>query len=124
GMIGTPALARLTTLAIDHGWRVALIGDPHQLKAVGRGGLFHELCATGRAHELQRIHRFAAEWEAAASLQLRHGDPRGWAPYIEHGRVVAGTFDDHLATTAHRWITTTAKGGTVAVVASTNEHVD
>jgi len=124
GMVSTPSLARLTTLATDRGWRVALIGDPHQLQAVGRGGLFHELCATGRAHELQRIHRFAAEWEAAASLQLRDGDPRGWDAYIEHGRVVAGTLDDHLATSAHRWITTTARGGTVSVVASSNEHVD
>lgn len=124
GMVSTPALARLTTLATEHHWRLALIGDPHQLQAVGRGGLFHELCATGRAHELQRIHRFSAAWEAAASLQLRRGDPRGWDAYLEHGRVVAGTFDEHLTTIAHRWITTTDAGGNVAVVASTNEHVD
>lgn len=123
GMVGTPALARLVTLATEQRWRLALIGDPHQLQAVGRGGLFNELCATGRAHELQRIHRFASEWEAAASLQLRHGNPHGWDAYIEHGRVIAGTIDDHLATAAHRWITTAARGGTVAVVASTNEHV-
>lgn len=124
GMVGTPALARLVTLATAQRWRLALIGDPHQLQAVGRGGLFNELCATGRAHELQRIHRFAAEWEAAASLQLRHGDASGWDAYIEHGRVIAGTIDDHLATSAHRWIATAARGGTAAVVATTNEHVD
>jgi conjugative relaxase-like TrwC/TraI family protein len=88
GMVGTPALARLATLATEHHWRLALIGDPHQLQAVGRGGLFNELCATGRTHELQRIHRFTADWEAAASLQLRHGDSRGWNAYIEHGRVI------------------------------------
>jgi hypothetical protein len=124
GMVSTPALARLTTLATAQGWRLALVGDPHQLQAVGRGGLFHELCATGRAHELQRIHRFTAEWEAAASLQLRHGDPRGWDAYIEHGRVLPGTFDEHLITAAHRWLTVTAAGGTVSVIAATNEHVD
>jgi conjugative relaxase-like TrwC/TraI family protein len=124
GMVGTPALARLVSLATEQGWRLALIGDPHQLQAVGRGGLFNELCVTGRAHELQRIHRFAAEWEAAASLQLRHGDPRGWDAYVGHGRVFAGTFDDHVSTIAHRWATHTAKERTVAVVASTNEHVD
>lgn len=124
GMVGAPALARLATLATEHHWRIALIGDPHQLQGVGRGGLFNELCATGCTHELQRIHRFTAEWEAAASLQLRHGDPRGWDAYLEHGRVVPGTFDEHLVTAAHRWITTTAKGGTIAVIASTNEHVD
>jgi hypothetical protein len=123
-MVSTPSLAQLATLATEQGWRLALVGDPHQLQAVGRGGLFHELCATGRANELQRIHRFTAEWEAAASLQLRHGDPSGWDAYIEHGRVVAGTLDEHLITAAHRWTTVTATGGTVAVIAATNEHVD
>ena len=125
GIVGTQALDQLIALATTHDWRTpALIGDPYQLQAVGRGGLFNELCATGRTHEPQRIHRFTAEWEAAASLKLRHGDPSGWDAYLEHDRVVAGTFDEHLATAAHRWIRTTAGGGTIAVVASTNEHVD
>ncbi|MBI2709808.1 MAG: AAA family ATPase [Actinobacteria bacterium] len=34
------------------------VGDPRQLHAVGRGGMFDELCCTGRAHELATIHRF------------------------------------------------------------------
>jgi hypothetical protein len=124
GMVGTPVLARLAKLACDRDWRVVLVGDPHQLQAVGRGGLFNELCVTGRAHELQRIHRFSQPWEAAASLMLRRGDPRGWDAYVEHGRVVAGTFEEHLGSAAEHWLGTTARGGTVAVVASTNEHVD
>ncbi len=124
GMVATPALAHLTTLAAQQQWRLALIGDPHQLQAVGRGGLFHELCATGRAHELQRIHRFTHEWEAAASLKLRRGDPAGWDPYLEHGRVIPGRFEEHLTNIAFRWIQATETGGSVSVVASTNEHVD
>lgn len=124
GMVATPALSRLAALATARDWRVVLIGDPHQLQAVGRGGLFNELCATARAHELQRIHRFTEPWEAAASLMLRRGDSRGWDAYLDHGRVVAGTFDEHLATVAQRWLDAAAEGGTVAVVASTNEHVD
>ena len=56
---------------------MALIGDPHQLHAVARGGMFAELCATGRTIELDTIHRFHNQWEAAASLKLRHGDPTG-----------------------------------------------
>jgi conjugative relaxase-like TrwC/TraI family protein len=58
GMVSTPALAHLVTLATEMQWRLALVGDPYQLQAVGRGGLFHELCTTGRTHELARIHRF------------------------------------------------------------------
>ena len=50
-----------STLALRRQWRIVLVGDHRQLQAVGRGGLFHELCATGRSHELQRIHRFDAE---------------------------------------------------------------
>ena len=124
GMIGTGALARLVGLAEVHGWRLALIGDHRQLQAVGRGGLFHELCVTGRSIELTRIHRFTQAWEAAASLQLRHGDPRGLNAYFDHGRVIADTFDNHLARIADLWLDTTARHRTAAITAATNEHVD
>lgn len=124
GMVGTPALARLVTLAEQERWRLVLVGDHRQLQAVGRGGMFHELCQTGDVHELERIHRFQEPWEAPASLQLRHGDQRALDAYIEHGRVHAGTFDDHLATITSTWFEVTAAGGTIAVVCSTNDHVD
>ena len=58
GMIGTPNLHRLIELADQQHWRLALVGDPRQLQAVGRGGMFTELCNTGRAIELEHIHRF------------------------------------------------------------------
>ena len=124
GMVGTFALARLISLAERQDWRLVLIGDHHQLQAVGRGGMFHELCRTGRAIELDRIHRFAEPWEAAASLQLRHGDPGGLDAYIDHDRVVAAPFDEHLRSIADTWLDTTSEGGTVTITASTNEHVD
>jgi hypothetical protein len=76
GMIGTVSLRSLVDLAERNDWRLALVGDPRQLQAVGRGGLFTELCTTGRVHELARLHRFAQPWEAAASLQLRDGNRR------------------------------------------------
>lgn len=124
GMVSTPALARLVGLAEEQGWRLALVGDDQQLQAVGRGGLFHELCATGQVHELVRIHRFREPWEAAASLLLRQGDPRALDAYIEHGRVHAGPFEEHLATTTEKWFEVAASGRRLAVVCSTNDHVD
>lgn len=124
GMVGTSDLHRLVTLATNGDWRLVLIGDHHQLQAVGRGGMFHELCRTGRALELNRIHRFHEPWEAAASLQLRHGDPRGVDAYVDHGRVAAGSFDDHLRRVAKTWLGTTGDGRSIAITASTNEHVD
>jgi AAA domain/TrwC relaxase len=123
GMIGTGAVARLVALADKRHWRLVLVGDHQQLQAVGRGGLFHELCATGRCHELHRIHRFDAKWEAAASLKLRNGDPQALDDYLSHDRIVPGTFEEHRDRIAALWLDTATKGGTVAITTSTNDHV-
>ena len=120
GMVGTASLATLTRLATEHDWRLALVGDPRQLQAVGRGGMFQELCATGRAHELARVHRFREDWEAAASLQLRRGDPRALDAYFAHDRVLA----EHTAFLAAHWRSLRADGQTCAINMSSNDHVD
>jgi conjugative relaxase-like TrwC/TraI family protein len=124
GMLSTPALSQVVTLAGGNGWRLALVGDPRQLQGVGRGGLFAELCANGRVDELERLHRFTHPWEAAASLQLRRGDPAALDAYEAHGRIVAGTLDAHLARIAAIWIDHQDTGRSIAIVASTNDHVD
>ena len=123
-MLSTPNLHQLTQLATSEQWRVVLVGDHRQLQAVGRGGLFAEICATSRAIELERIHRFTHDWEAAASLRLRHGDLRALATYEVHGRIIPGSFDEHLDAIAQEWIQRHAAGDTVAITAATNEHVD
>jgi conjugative relaxase-like TrwC/TraI family protein len=123
GMIGTHSFAALASLAETNDWRVALVGDGYQLQAVGRGGMFHELARTGRVHELDRIHRFTNEWEAAASLKLRRGDPRALIDYFAHDRVLPGTFDEQLAFIVDRWQLSQAVGQTLAITASSNEHV-
>jgi conjugative relaxase-like TrwC/TraI family protein len=124
GMIATPDLHRLVTLARRNDWRLVLVGDPRQLQAVGRGGLFAELCTNGRVEQLEQIHRFTHRWEAEASLQLRVGDPRALDAYQAHGRIRAGTIEEHLGWIGERWIDNHHRGRPTAVVASTNEHVD
>lgn len=124
GMIGTGTLDRLVHLAQSQRWRVVLVGDPHQLHAVGRGGMFDELCRAGRAHELATIHRFHHAWERDASLALRAGRPEAIDAYVDHGRVQAGSFEELAKRAALRWIDLHAAGRRVAVVAETNEHVD
>ncbi len=124
GMLSTPNLYRLTELASSEQWRLVLIGDHRQLQAVGRGGLFGEICATGRTIELEQIHRFSHDWEAAASLRLRHGDLRALNTYETHGRIIPGCFVEHLETIADIWMQHHAAGETVAITATTNEHVD
>ena len=75
-------------------------------------------------HELSRIHRFHQHWEAAASLQLRRGDPSAFDAYEAHQRIVAGPFDEHVDRIAKEWLGLTADGKTVAITATTNQHVD
>ena len=123
-MLSTPDLYDLIGLVDERRWRLALVGDPRQLQAVGRGGLVAELCSNGRVDSLDRLHRFTHAWEAAASLHLRHGNPQAFDAYECHGRIHAGTLADHLGRIAQRWLTVHAAGGTVAVIASSNDHVD
>jgi AAA domain len=118
-----PPAARQAVDVSQH-WRLVLVGDPRQLQAVGRGGMFDELCRTGRAHELATIHRFRHRWEQRASLLLRAGNAEALDAYFAHGRVAAGTFDDLVADAARQWIDHTDAGRTVALIAETNEHVD
>jgi len=124
GMVGTGALDELTNLAVSQRWRLVLVGDPRQLQAVGRGGMFDELCRSASAYELATIHRFRHRWEQTASLQLRSGDPAALDAYLDHDRVRAGTFEDLAERAAHCWARADSAGHTVAVVAETNEHVD
>ncbi len=124
GALSTPDLSELVGLANWQRWRLVLVGDHRQLQAVGRGGLFAELCATGHVHELEHLHRFRHRWEAAASLQLRAGDPRALDAYQDHGRIVAGPLEDHLTRMAIAWVSAHGAGDGVALVASTNDHVD
>ncbi|MDW3214102.1 MAG: MobF family relaxase [Ilumatobacteraceae bacterium] len=123
GMVRTADLDRLVDHAQRSQWRLVLVGDPYQLQAVGRGGMFAELCETGRTVELDRLHRFEHPWEATASLRLRAGDSRALATYATFGRIRPGTFDQHLDTIAHQWQQSHIAGETLSITSTRNEHV-
>lgn len=77
GMLDQDTALALLTLADETGARVALMGDRHQLPAVGRGGLLDH--AVAWAHltavvALEKVHRFADPDYAAISLKMRTGD--------------------------------------------------
>ena len=86
--------------------------------------MFAELCSVAPPIELERIHRFTNQWEAAASLQLRHGDLRALDAYEAHRRIIAGPIDDHLEAIADQWIQRHALGEAVVITTATNDHVD
>jgi conjugative relaxase-like TrwC/TraI family protein len=128
GMLPTPKLADLSVLADHMDWRVVLVGDPLQFSAVGRGGMFDHLiehAPDGAAIEhLERVHRFAAEWGADASLRLRHGDVTALDDYDEHGRIHdALTAADGRRQVVARWWEHRQARGDVVMLAATNESV-
>jgi conjugative relaxase-like TrwC/TraI family protein len=87
GMAATADLARLVDLVEENRWRLVVVGDPEQLPAVGRGGVFAHWCDTLPHHTLDAPRRFTEPWEAAASLGLRAGHPDAVAAYADHGRL-------------------------------------
>jgi ATP-dependent exoDNAse (exonuclease V) alpha subunit len=87
GMIPTAKLAELADLADRREWRIALVGDPMQFTAVGRGGMFGLLADTFGAIELDSVHRFTNQWERHASLRLRRGDIDVLDIYDSHDRL-------------------------------------
>ncbi|WP_195210400.1 MobF family relaxase [Actinomarinicola tropica] len=119
GMARTDDLAQLVDLAERHRWRLVAVGDPAQLPAVGRGGVFAHWCNTLPHHSLDTPRRFTEEWEADASLALRDGDPRAAEAYAAHRRldtihpalVAAAVADVHQAQVN--------RGRTVAVTTNT-----
>jgi conjugative relaxase-like TrwC/TraI family protein len=123
GMVGTDSLDQLVSLAAREHWRLVLVGDPRQLHAVGRGGMFDELCRTNRVHELATIHRFRHRWEQTATLQLRQARADSLDGYFEHGRVDEGDLATVLDAITQRWMEHHGAGRSVAVSAETNEHV-
>lgn len=123
-MVGTNTLDRLVGLAQTQQWRLVLVGDPRQLQAVGRGGMFDELCRTGNPHYLQHVHRFAHQWEADATLALRNGHTTALNAYFDHHRVIAGDINDVIDSIAHAWVDDYERGQSIAVTAETNAHVD
>ncbi|HYZ99129.1 MAG TPA: AAA family ATPase, partial [Acidimicrobiales bacterium] len=87
GMAATDDLARLVRLADARFWRLVCVGDPYQLPAVGRAGMFAHWCDSLPAHRLDEVRRFAEPWQADASLALRRGDPAAAEAYAAHDRL-------------------------------------
>jgi exodeoxyribonuclease V alpha subunit len=77
GMIDQDTARALTLIAQETGARLALVGDRHQLPAVGRGGVL-DLAARWvgpDAHvTLDSVHRFADPEYAELSLTMRSGE--------------------------------------------------
>jgi len=124
GMLPTAKLAELARLADVRGWRIALVGDPLQFSAVGRGGMFGLLVDTFGAIELERVHRFDNEWERDASLRLRRGDVTVADLYEHHGRLHGGTATQMERQAVARWWELRTGGKAALLMTPTNEAAE
>jgi conjugative relaxase-like TrwC/TraI family protein len=122
GMASTPHLAALVELAVEHDWRIALVGDPRQLSAVGRGGMLDHLIRSRPelVTTLDTVHRFSSGWEQDASLRLRKGDTTVLTEYAEHDRL--RTAEDPIDAAVAAWDQHRRQGST-ALMAAHNETV-
>ncbi|HEX6299386.1 MAG TPA: MobF family relaxase [Acidimicrobiia bacterium] len=123
GTADTPKLAELARLAHQHHWRVILVGDPRQLSAVGRGGMFAHLADKFGAVELDEVHRFQHGWEGRASLRLRSGDPGVLAEYDRYGRIHDGSQTEMESEVMNAWKEARGRGESVALMANTTDTV-
>ena len=76
GMLDQDTARALLVIADEAGARVALVGDRHQLPAVGRGGVLDHAIAWAHPTavvSLEKVHRFADPDYAALSLRMRKG---------------------------------------------------
>jgi exodeoxyribonuclease V alpha subunit len=123
GMLDQDTARALLTIADETGARVALVGDRHQLPAVGRGGVLDhaarwtppEACLA-----LETVHRFADPGYADLTLRMRTGKRSGevFDALVDRGQVVVHPTEvERLATL------TTGDAGDGLIVADTCEQV-
>ncbi|MBV8997381.1 MAG: AAA family ATPase, partial [Pseudonocardiales bacterium] len=105
------------------GAKLVWAGDPEQLGAPGGSSLAHDLPKRGERYELAEVRRFAAEWEKAASLGLRQGDPRVLEAYAAHGRIIdGGTLEQAQNTLVRNYLADRAAGLDPVMIANSNEQ--
>ena len=122
-MSGTLDLAALATQARQAGAKVLLVGDHRQLGPVSAGGAFGLLARNGHAASLDGLWRFSERWEAAATRQLRDGDPMCVDTYTEHGRVTGGDHDAVIDKAHAAWAADRAVGRRSLMIAADNATV-
>ena len=127
GMIATPKMEKLLTLAQERGALVRALGDYRQLSAVGSGGALRLVDREIGAVHLDELFRFKNPEEAAATLSLREpplvGTDKPFEWYKENNRVVAGDTDAMIEDVFRKYSADVNAGKQSIMIASTNETV-
>ena len=127
GMIATPKMEKILTLAQERGALVRALGDYRQLSAVGSGGALRLVDREIGAVHLDELFRFTNPEEAAATLSLREpplvGTDKPFEFYKENGRIVAGDSDAMIEDVFRKYSADVTAGKQSIMIASTNEAV-
>lgn len=127
GMIATPKMEKILTLAQERGALVRALGDYRQLSAVGSGGALRLVDREIGAVHLDELFRFKNPAEAAATLSLREpplvGTDKPFEFYKENGRIVAGDSDAMIEDIFRKYSADVTAGKQSIMIASTNETV-
>jgi len=103
GMAGTLLLDQLVRIAAARGAVVRLLGDDRQLPAVEGGGALRLIAAQPGTPQLTTLYRFRDPEEAAATLQLRTGDPAAVDWYARTGRIITGSRENMTQAAYNGW---------------------
>jgi hypothetical protein len=122
GMLDQDTARALLALATETGVRVGLVGDRHQLPAVGRGGVLDLAAryATDRTLSLDGVRRFADPTYVDVSLQMRHATRPGevFDDLVERGQIVV-----HASEVERQQVLAVRASRGELVVADTREQV-
>ena len=98
-------------------------GDDGQLTAPEGGGGLSLITRSQEHVQLAEPKRFAAEWEADASLRVRTGDAAVLDEYEEHGRIRGGgTLDEVMDEARKQYLAGFLQGKDVLLMAQSNDH--
>jgi exodeoxyribonuclease V alpha subunit len=122
GMLDQDTARALLALAAETGIRVGLVGDRHQLPAVGRGGVLDLAArfAVDRTLALDAVRRFADPTYANLSLRMRHATGPGevFDELVRRGQVVV-----HASEVERQQVLAVRASRGELVVADTREQV-
>jgi conjugative relaxase-like TrwC/TraI family protein len=124
-MVSTPHLAAIQQLCRAAEVKLLLVGDGHQLAAIGPGGAMSDIAARTITYPLVEVRRFEQDWERTASLRFRDGDTSVLDEYAKHGRLIdGGTLEETEAAAARAWLADTVAGKESLLTVASNEQAD
>jgi conjugative relaxase-like TrwC/TraI family protein len=123
GMADTLSLDAAVEFVVGRGGSVRLVGDDHQLAAIGAGGVLRDIQASHGAVRLSELHRFTDPAEAAATLAHRDGRPEAIGFYLDRRRVHVGDPTTTLDAVFNAWQNDRSEGLDAIMLAPTRELV-